>query len=150
VSELPGGQPERRSGLMSSAVLVAISAIIAGVGIRVVMVLKPPTPGTNFSDLLRNILRTITFLRATSWNLIRSNGRIRGPLLGVALGLLLGTLAIGFLRRRGPGLEREMPALAATMIVVLSLLCIPPVHNVFSYPVFQGSGAAIQRPVPAR
>jgi 4-amino-4-deoxy-L-arabinose transferase-like glycosyltransferase len=121
---------ERRAGRTSATVLLAIGVIVAAVGFGLLWYSKPPTPGTDLSDLLKKhpqdyALSFGHFLDLTP----QAMGVFRGPLLGVALGLLLGGLANWMLRRRGQA-GAGNAALALTMIVVLA--CVHAAFTIFS------------------
>src|SRR6266481_2473194 len=93
---------ERRSGMISSAVLLAVGVIIAAVGFALLFVSKAPVAGTDLSDLLRKnpqdyALSFGHFLDLTP----QAMGAFRVPLFGLSLAFLLGTLANWILRRRG-------------------------------------------------
>jgi len=104
--------------------------IVAAVGFGLLWYSKPPTPGTDLSDLLKKhpqdyALSFGHFLDLTP----QAMGVFRGPLLGVALGLLLGGLANWMFRRRGQA-GAANAALALTMIVVLA--CVHAAFTIFS------------------
>jgi len=126
----PVGSPERRAGRLSATVLLGIGVVVAIVGFALLWFSKPPTPGTDLADLLKKhpqdyALSFGHFLDLTP----QAMGAFRGPLLGVALGLLLGTLANWILRRRGhAGVGNA--ALAAMMVVVLA--CVHSAFAIFS------------------
>ena len=126
----PVGSPERRAGRTSAAVLLAIGVVVAVVGFALLWFSKPPTPGTDLSDLLKKhpqdyALSFGHFLDLTP----QAMGVFRGPLLGVALAFLLGTLANWILRRRGRA-GAGNAALAAMMVVVLA--CVHSAFVIFS------------------
>src|SRR5258705_5215599 len=114
------GSPERSAGRTSATALLVVGVVVAIVGFALLWFSKPPTPGTDLSDLLKKhpqdyALSFGHFLDLTP----QAMGVFRGPLLGVTIALLLGTLANWIFRRRdraGAG----NAALAAMMIVVLA------------------------------
>jgi 4-amino-4-deoxy-L-arabinose transferase-like glycosyltransferase len=121
---------ERRSGRISSAVLLAAGIVIAVVGFALLAFSKPPDPGTDLSDLLRKhpqdyALSFGHFLDLTP----QAMGAFRLPLLGFSLAFLLGTLANWILRRRGRAGAGNV-ALVAMMVAVLS--CVWIAFGVFS------------------
>jgi len=121
---------ERRSGRISSAVLLAAGIVIAVVGFALLAFSKPPDPGTDLSDLLRKhpqdyALSFGHFLDLTS----QAMGAFRLPLLGFSLAFLLGTLANWILRRRGRAGAGNV-ALVAMMVVVLA--CVRIAFGIFS------------------
>ena len=126
----PANSAERRAGRMSSTVLLVIGAIIAAVGVALLWFSRPPTPGTDLSDLLKKhpqdyALSFGHFLDLTP----QAMGAFRWPLLGVALAFLFGPLANWIFRRRGQAAAGNM-ALAAAMIVVLA--CVHSAFTMFS------------------
>jgi 4-amino-4-deoxy-L-arabinose transferase-like glycosyltransferase len=121
---------ERRSGRISSAVLLAAGIVIAVVGFALLAFSKPPDPGTDLSDLLRKhpqdyALSFGHFLDLTP----QAMGAFRLPLLGFSLAFLLGTLANWILRRRGRAGAGNV-ALVAMMVVVLA--CVRIAFGIFS------------------
>ena len=124
------GSRERRSGRISSAILLAVGVIIALVGFALLFLSKAPTPGTDLSDLLRKNPRDYAlsfghFLDLTP----QAMGAFRVPLFGFSLAFLLGTLANFILRRRGLA-GTGNAALAAMMVVVLA--CVRIAFGIFS------------------
>src|SRR5258708_37285876 len=84
---------ERRSGMISSGVLLAVGVIVAVVGFALLFFSKAPAPGTDLSDLLRKnpqdyALSVGHFLDLTP----QAMGAFWGPLFGFSLALLPGTL----------------------------------------------------------
>ena len=121
---------ERRSGRISSVVLLAAGIVIAVVGFALLAFSKPPDPGTDLSDLLRKhpqdyALSFGHFLDLTP----QAMGAFRLPLLGFSLAFLLGTLANWILRRRGRAGAGNV-ALVAMMVVVLA--CVRIAFGIFS------------------
>jgi 4-amino-4-deoxy-L-arabinose transferase-like glycosyltransferase len=126
----PMASPERRWGRISAAVLLVIGAVVAVVACSLLWFSKPPTPSSDLSDLLKKhpqdyALSFGHFLDLTP----QAMGAFRGPLLVVALGLLLGPLANWILRRRGQA-GAGNAVLAVTMIVVLA--CVHSAFTMFS------------------
>ena len=104
--------------------------VVAVVGFALLWFSKPPTPGTDLSDLLKKhpqdyALSFGHFLDLTP----QAMGAFRGPLLGVSLAMLLGALANWILRRRGRA-GAGNAALAAMMVVVLA--CVHSAFAIFS------------------
>jgi 4-amino-4-deoxy-L-arabinose transferase-like glycosyltransferase len=121
---------ERRSGRISSAVLLVIGVIIAAAGFALLLFSKAPAPGTDLSDLLRKnpqdyALSFGHFLDLTP----QAMGAFRVPLFGFSLAFLLGTLANFILRRRGRA-GAANAALVAMMVVVLA--CVRIAFGIFS------------------
>jgi 4-amino-4-deoxy-L-arabinose transferase-like glycosyltransferase len=140
----PVTSPERRAGRISSAVLVLIGVIVAVVGLALLWFSKPPTPGTDLSDLLKKhpqeyALSFGHFLDLTP----QAMEAFRGPLLFFSLAFLLGTVANWILRRRGRA-GAGNAALAAMMVVVLA--CVHSAFVIFS-PILSSKdlASAIQR-----
>jgi 4-amino-4-deoxy-L-arabinose transferase-like glycosyltransferase len=121
---------ERRSGRISSAVLLVVGVIIAVVGFALLFFSKVPAPGTDLSDLLRNnpqdyALSFGHFLDLTP----QAMGAFRVPLFGFSLAFLLGTLTNWILRRRGRA-GAGNAALVAMMVVLLA--CVRVAFGIFS------------------
>jgi 4-amino-4-deoxy-L-arabinose transferase-like glycosyltransferase len=121
---------ERRSGRISSAVLLAVGVVIAVAGFALLFFSKAPAPGTDLSDLLRKnpqdyALSFGHFLDLTP----QAMGAFRVPLFGFSLAFLLGTLANWMLRRRARA-GAGNAALAAMMVVVLA--CVRIAFGIFS------------------
>ena len=121
---------ERHSGMISSAVLLAVGVIIAAVGLALLFFSRTPAPGTDLSDLLRKNPRDYAlsfghFLDLTP----QAMGAFRVPLLGFSLAFLLGTLANWMLRRRGRA-GAGNAALAVMMVVLLA--CVRIAFGIFS------------------
>ena len=121
---------ERRSGRISSAILLAVGVIIAVVGFALLLFSKAPVPGTDLADLLRKhpqdyALSFGHFLDLTP----QAMGAFRVPLFGFSLAFLLGTLANWILRRRGQAGAGNV-ALATMMIVLLA--CVRIAFGIFS------------------
>jgi hypothetical protein len=121
---------ERRSGRISSTILLAVGVIIATVGFSLFFVSKAPPPGTDLADLLRKnpqdyALSFGHFLDLTP----QAMGAFRVPLFAFSLAFLLGTFANWILRRRARAGAGNV-ALVAMMIVVLA--CVRIAFGVFS------------------
>jgi 4-amino-4-deoxy-L-arabinose transferase-like glycosyltransferase len=121
---------ERRSGRISSAILLAVGVVIAVVGFALLLFSKAPAPGTDLADLLRKhpqdyALSFGHFLDLTP----QAMGAFRVPLFGFSLAFLLGTLANWILRRRGQAGAGNV-ALATMMIALLA--CVRIAFGIFS------------------
>ncbi len=121
---------DRRSGRISSAVLLTVGIIVAAVGFALLLFSKVPTAGTELSDLLRKNPKDYAlsfghFLDLTP----QAMGIFRVPLFGFSLAFLLGTLANRILRRRGRAGSGNA-ALVAMMVVVLG--CVRIAFGIFS------------------
>jgi 4-amino-4-deoxy-L-arabinose transferase-like glycosyltransferase len=124
------GSGERRAGRISSAVLLAVGAIITVVGFALLFFSKAPAPGTDLSDLLRKnpqdyALSFGHFLDLTP----QAMGAFRLPLLLFSLAFLVGTLANWMLRRAGRAGSAN-GALVLMMMVVLA--CVRIAFGIFS------------------
>jgi len=124
------GSRERRSGRISSAMLLAVGVIIAAVGFALLFFSKAPAPGTDLSDLLRKnpqdyALSFGHFLDLTP----QAMGAFRVPLFGFSLAFLLGTLANWILRLRARAGAGNV-ALVAMMVVLLA--CVRIAFGIFS------------------
>src|ERR1700688_2281462 len=125
---------ERRSGRISSTVLMVVGVVIAVVGFALLFFSKTPAPGTDLSDLLRKnpqdyALSFGHFLDLTP----QAMGAFRVPLFGFSLAFLLGTLANWILRRRGRA-GAGNAALVAMMVVLLA--CVRIAFGIFSLILF--------------
>src|SRR5271163_3417886 len=121
---------ERRSGGISSTVLLVVGVIIAVVGFALLFFSRPPAAGTDLSDLLRKhpqdyALSFGHFLDLTP----QAMGAFRVPLFGFSLAFLLGTLADWILRRRGWAGAGNV-ALVVMMVVLLA--CVRIAFGIFS------------------
>jgi 4-amino-4-deoxy-L-arabinose transferase-like glycosyltransferase len=121
---------ERRSGRISSLVLLAVGVIIAAVGFGLLLFSKAPAPGTDLADLLRKnpqdyALSFGHFLDLTP----QAMGAFRVPLFAFSLAFLVGALANWIFRRRGRAGAGNV-ALATMMIVLLA--CVRIAFGIFS------------------
>jgi 4-amino-4-deoxy-L-arabinose transferase-like glycosyltransferase len=121
---------ERRSGRISSAVLLTVGGVAAVAGFALLFFSKAPVPGTDLSDLLRKnpqdyALSFGHFLDLTP----QAMGAFRAPLFGFSLAFLLGTLANFVLRRRRFAGAGNL-ALVAMMVVLLT--CVRVAFGIFS------------------
>jgi 4-amino-4-deoxy-L-arabinose transferase-like glycosyltransferase len=121
---------ERRSGRVSSTVLLAVGVIIAVVGFALLIFSKAPAPGTDLADLLRKhpqdyALSFGHFLDLTP----QAMGAFRVPLFGFSLAFLLGALGNWILRRRGQAGAGNV-ALATMMVILLA--CVRIAFGIFS------------------
>jgi 4-amino-4-deoxy-L-arabinose transferase-like glycosyltransferase len=121
---------ERRSGQISSTILLVAGLIIAAVGFALLFFSKAPAAGTDLSDLLRKnpqdyALSFGHFLDLTP----QAMGAFRLPLFGFSLAFLLGTAANFILRRRARAGAGNV-ALASMMVVLLA--CVRIAFGIFS------------------
>src|SRR3989441_7095563 len=125
-AESPANSADRRAGRISSALLFALGSLGFVVSMLLLILSKPPSPGTDLSELLKRNPEVYTlsfghFLDLTP----QAMGAFRGPLLGAALALLLGTGLNWMLRRGG----RPAAGNFALAVVMLGLLAC--VHSAF-------------------
>src|SRR5258706_2805473 len=138
---------ERRSGMISSTVLLAVGLVIAVVGFALLFFSRTPAPGTYLSDLLRENPKDYAlsfghFLDLTP----QAMEAFRVPLFSFSLAFLLGTLANWMLRRRARA-GAGNAALAAMMGVLLAWVRIAV--GLFS-PVLSPKDLALASPEPAQ
>jgi 4-amino-4-deoxy-L-arabinose transferase-like glycosyltransferase len=129
-SASPAGSRERRSGRISSTVLLVVGVVIAVVGFALLFSSKTPAPGTDLSDLLRKnpqdyALSFGHFLDLTP----QAMGAFRLPLFFFSAAFLLGALANWMLRRAGRP-DAGNAALLLMMVVVLG--CVRIAFGIFS------------------
>lgn len=121
---------ERRSGRISSTVLLVAGVVIAVTGFALLLFSKAPDPGTDLSDLLRKNPKDYAlsfghFLDLTP----QAMGAFRVPLFGFSLAFLVGPLANWILRRRNQAGAGNI-SLVAMMVVVLA--CVRIAFGIFS------------------
>jgi len=126
----PADSRDRRSGRISSAVLLLVGVIAAAVGFALLFFSRAPAPGTDLSDLLRKnpqdyALSFGHFLDLTP----QAMGAFRVPLFGFSFAFLVGTFANWILRRRGQAGAGNV-ALVAMMVVLLA--CVRIAFGIFS------------------
>jgi 4-amino-4-deoxy-L-arabinose transferase-like glycosyltransferase len=110
------GSPERRSAIRSSLVLFVIGVIASAAGMFLLSASKAPPPGTDLADLLLKHPEDYALSFGHFFDLTpQALGAFRGPLLGAALSVLLGTGGNWFLRRRNDA-RRANWALALMMV----------------------------------
>ena len=110
------GSPERRSAIRSSLVLFVIGVIAFAAGMFLLSASKAPPPGTDLADLLLKHPEDYALSFGHFFDLTpQALGAFRGPLLGAALSVLLGTGWNWFLRRRNDA-RRANWALALMMV----------------------------------
>src|SRR5262249_16207590 len=129
-SESPATSRERRTGRVSSAVLLIIGSIAFAAGMFFLLYSKAPPPGTDLSELLKKnpeqyALSFGHFLDLTPQSL----GAFRVPLLGFSVALLLGTAINWWSRRRGDSAKGN---LALTIMMVAVLTCVHFGYVIFS------------------
>jgi 4-amino-4-deoxy-L-arabinose transferase-like glycosyltransferase len=118
--ESPAGSRERRTGRISSGVLLAIGLAGFITGISLLAISHRPQPGVDLADLLRKNPQDYDFSLGHMLDLTpQALGAFRGPLLGTGLALLLGTVLNFWLRRRGRS-GAGNAVLAGMMVVLLA------------------------------
>jgi 4-amino-4-deoxy-L-arabinose transferase-like glycosyltransferase len=121
---------ERRSGRISSAVLLVVGLIIAVAGFALLFFSKAPAPGADLADLLRKNPQDYALSFGHILDLTpQAMGAFRVPLFGFSLAFLLGTLANFILRRRDRAGAGNV-ALVAMMVVLLA--CVRISFGIFS------------------
>jgi len=121
---------ERRSAIRSSLVLFVIGAIGFAAGIFLLSASKAPAPGTDLADLLLKHPEDYALSFGHFFDLTpQALGAFRGPLLGAALSVLLGTGLNWFLRRRGDSRRANW---ALTLMMVGLFACVHTSFGIFS------------------
>lgn len=121
---------ERRSGRISSAVLLVTGILVAAAGFGLLFFSKTPAPGADLSDLLRKNPQDYALSFGHILDLTpQAMGAFRAPLFGFSLAFLLGTLANFILRRRALAGAGNV-ALVAMMVVLLA--CVRISFGIFS------------------
>jgi hypothetical protein len=115
----PLESPERRSGRISSAVLMAIGTAACIFAVMLAVQAKTPPPNYDISDLLKKNPQDYELAFGHFLDLTpQAMGAFRVPLLVTALALALGTALNWCLRRARRPLAANL-ALAAMMVVIL-------------------------------
>ena len=110
---------ERRQGRISARSLFVIGVIGFVVGMYLLFVSHPPQPGVDLADLLRKNPQDYDFSLGHMLDLTpQALGAFRGPLLGAAFSLLIGT-ALNFWFRQKSRVDAGNAALAGMMVVLL-------------------------------
>jgi 4-amino-4-deoxy-L-arabinose transferase-like glycosyltransferase len=121
---------ERRSGRISSAVLLGVGLVIAVSGFALLFFSKAPAPGADLADLLRKNPQDYALSFGHILDLTpQAMGVFRVPLFGFSLAFLLGTVANFILRRRALAGAGNI-ALVAMMVVLLA--CVRISFGIFS------------------
>ena len=125
-SSKDAAERDRRAGRISSLALLVVGVVAFGVGIALFSVSHPPPPGSDLADLLKKNPDEYNLSLGHLLDLTpQALGAFSGPLLGVSLGMLLGTALNWILRRRGRPVAANF-ALASMMVVLLAC-----VHSAF-------------------
>jgi 4-amino-4-deoxy-L-arabinose transferase-like glycosyltransferase len=123
-------ESDRRAGRISSTALFAFGVLAFAAGTYLLFVSRGAAPGADLADLLKKNPQDYDLSLGHVLDLTpRALGVFRGPLLGVSLGLFLGTGLNWILRRRGRPLAGNV-ALAAMMAVLLA--CVHCSFSTFS------------------
>ncbi len=118
--ENPAKSGERRSAGIPAVVLLIVGVIGFAAGMYLFSVSHAPAPGSNLASLLKKNPQDYDFSLGHVLDLTPSAlGAFRGPLLGTALGLLLGTGLNWIFRRRGRPFAGNL-ALGGMMVVLLA------------------------------
>jgi len=121
-----GDSSFRRAGRISSAVLLGIAAVGAGVGLVFWASSRPPAPGADLADLLTRHPQAYDFSLGHLLDLTPpAMGAFRVPLLGATLLLLAGAALNWYLRRR----DKARPANFVLAVMMIGLLTC--VHSAF-------------------
>ena len=119
-SEVETQRSERRSGLISSTVLLVAGALAFLAGMYVLFVSRAPAPGADLADLLKKNPQDYNFSLGHVFDLTpQALGVFRLPLLGASLALLLGPGANWILRRLRRPFGGNL-ALVGTMLALLA------------------------------
>jgi 4-amino-4-deoxy-L-arabinose transferase-like glycosyltransferase len=93
---------ERRTGRISSAVLMVVGILAFVIGMVLLSGTHRPAAGADLADLLKKNPQDYDFSLGHVLDLTpEALGLFRGPLLGFSLAMLLGTVANWWMRRRG-------------------------------------------------
>src|SRR5260370_3573979 len=131
---------KRRSGMISSGVLLAVGVVIAVIGFSLLFVSKAPVPGTDLSALLRKTPQDYALSFGHSLDLTpQAMGAFRVPLFGFSLAFLVGALANWILRRRGQA-GAGNAALVALLVVLLA--CVRIFFGIF-FPILSSKDLAM-------
>jgi 4-amino-4-deoxy-L-arabinose transferase-like glycosyltransferase len=121
-SDSAAGESERRAGRIASLVLFGLGVVALLSGIYLLSVSHRPTPGADLADLLKKNPDDYNFSLGHVLDLTpQALGAFRGPLLGVSLGLFLGTGLNWVFRRRRLFWAGNL-SLAAMMLVLLACI----------------------------
>jgi 4-amino-4-deoxy-L-arabinose transferase-like glycosyltransferase len=126
-SESTASAADQRAGRISSTVLFVFGVLGFIGGMYLLSVSHLPSPNADLADLLKKNPEDYNFSLGHVLDLTpRALGAFRGPLIGVSLGLLLGTGLNWILRRRA------RPALGNAVLAVMMVGMLACVHSSFS------------------
>jgi len=113
---------ERRTGRISSTVLLVVGILAFVIGMVVLAAAHPSAAGADLADLLKKNPQDYDFSLGHVLDLTpEALGLFRGPLLGFSLSMLLGTVANWWMRRRG---LTRWGNVALTLMMVGLLTCV--------------------------
>jgi 4-amino-4-deoxy-L-arabinose transferase-like glycosyltransferase len=123
-------ESDRRAGRWSSLALMVMGAVAGIVGIVLFFTTQRPSAGVDLADLLKKNPQEYNFSLGHLLDFTpRALSMFRGPLLGVALALLIGTAVNWWMRHRG----RPAPGNAALCLMMIILLgCVHAAFVTFS------------------
>jgi len=137
------GSAERRSAMTSSLVLFIIGVIGFAAGMFLLLASKAPPPGTDLADLLLKHPEDYALSFGHFFDLTpQALGAFRGPLLGAALSVLLGTGFNWFLRRRN---DPRRANWALSLMMVGLFTCVHTSFGIFS-PILSSKTLAVAVP----
>jgi 4-amino-4-deoxy-L-arabinose transferase-like glycosyltransferase len=132
--------PERRSAVRSSLVLFVIGVIGFAAGMFLLSASKAPPPGTDLADLLLKHPEDYALSFGHFFDLTpQALGAFRGPLLGAALSVLMGTGLNWHLRRRNDSRRANW---ALTLMMVGLFTCVHASFVTFS-PILSSKSLAL-------
>jgi 4-amino-4-deoxy-L-arabinose transferase-like glycosyltransferase len=121
---------ERRTGRVSSTVLLVVGILAFVIGMVVLAAAHPPVAGADLAELLKKNPQDYDFSLGHVLDLTpEALGLFRGPLLGFSLSMLLGTVANWWMRRRG---LTRWGNVALTLMMVGLLTCVHFAFVVFN------------------
>jgi hypothetical protein len=112
----------RRSGRVSSLVLMIVGILASGIGLALFARIHPPPAGVDLADLLKKNPQDYDFSLGHVLDFTpEALGMFRGPLLGASLSLLIGTVLNWWMRRRG---QPILGNAALSLMMVGLLTCV--------------------------
>ena len=123
-------EAERRSGRVSSLVLMIVGIVAAAVGLALFSRVHQPPAGVDLADLLKKNPQDYDFSLGHVLDFTpQALGMFRGPLLGASLSLLFGTILNWWMRRRG---RPVLGNAALSLMMVCLLTCVHVSFAAFS------------------
>ncbi|HUA15905.1 MAG TPA: glycosyltransferase family 39 protein [Verrucomicrobiae bacterium] len=133
-------QSSRRAGVISSAVLMIIGILGAGIGLLLYWHTPHPPVGVDLADLLKRNPQDYDFSLGHVLDFTpQALGMFRGPLLGACVSLLAGTVLNWWMRRRG----RPAWGNAALSLMMVGLLACVHVSFVRFSPILSSHALAV-------